>query len=312
MDENEINSKLGKEEAEANGVMLCDGKDCGKEIKGKVKDFMIDNPDAFEGKNLCFKCQQKFKKERAFHNKEKKKFGEAIVEGHKDLKSLEYARKVLGEADVVQLFGDSRIGKSKFALQLAKDVLMHKEKVLYIDTEKNLSDDDRLMLGENYVVCLDTLALKNLVDDIPDDIDIVILDSIGMPVLISFSEMGMKDRGEALLMLTAIMGKLKKWCYRTGGWCLITNQMKSEMAAMGGFGKSKNMDDIPPFGDKSKYIAKSIIKMYNLSKSEDETYSQIRAWGCRDLGKGTVIADVFITKEGVKIDWNMELLKESE
>jgi len=307
MDENEKTLLENKEEEK----IICDG--CDKEITSeKVLSFLEDNPDAFDGKLLCFKCQQKYKKERALHNKEKKKFGEALVQGHKDLKSLEYVRKVLGEADVIQLFGDSRIGKSKFALQLAKDVIMHKEKVLYIDTEKNLSDDDKLMIGENYVVCLDTLALKEMVDDISNDIDVVILDSIGMPVLISFAEMSMKDRGEALLMLTAIMGKLKKWCYRTGGWCLITNQMKSEMAAMGGFGKSKDMDSIPPFGDKSKYIAKSIIKMYNLSKSENETYSQIRAWGCRDLGKGTIIADVHITNDGVKIDWNLELLKESE
>ena len=108
---------------------------------------------------------------------------------------------------------------------------MKGDKLLYIDTERNLSEKDRLLLKDNYIVCLDIVALKDLIYNLDDNIDIVILDSIGMPVLITFAEMSTKERGEALLMMSAIFGRLKKWCFKTGGFAIVTNQTKSEMSA---------------------------------------------------------------------------------
>ena len=285
-------------------------ENCGKKLTEKVIKYLEENPKAFGGKKLCYKCQTEFTKKRSKERKLTKRFGESLTEGKKELKSLEIMRKLFGDGDVVQIFGDSRIGKSKFAVQMVKEAMMKGDTPLYIDTERNLSEKDRLMLNDNYVVCLDPLALKELVDNLDDSIDIVVLDSIGMPVLITFAEMSMKERGEALLMMSAIFGRLKKWCFKTGGFAIVTNQMKSEMSAAGPFGKMKNLDDIPPFGDKSKYIAKNILKMYPIEKTPIETHSQIRAWGCRDLAKGTTIADVYISNEGTRIEWNMNLLKE--
>ena len=282
-------------------------ENCGKKLTEKVIKYLEENPTAFEGKKLCYKCQTEFTKKRSKERKLTKRFGESLIEGKKNLKSLEVMRKLFGDGDVVQIFGDTRSGKSKVATQLAKEAMMAGDTPLFIDTERNISEKDRLMLGDNYVVCLDTLALKELIDNLDDSVDIVILDSIGMPILITFAEMSMKERGEALLLMSAIFGKLKKWCFKTGGFAIVTNQMKSEMSTSAPF---KKKSDIPPFGDKTKYIAKTILFMEAKERTPAMTHSVLSAWGCRDLARGTTVADVYISNEGTRIEWNMNLLKE--
>ena len=282
-------------------------ENCGKKLTEKVIKYLEENPKAFGGKKLCYKCQTEFTKKRSKERKLTKRFGESLTEGIKNLKSLKLMRELFGDGDVVQIFGDTRAGKSKLATQLAKEAMMEGDTPLYIDTERNISAKDRLMLGDNYVVCLDTLALKELVDNLDDSIDIVILDSIGMPILITFAEMSMKERGEALLMMADIFGTLKKWCFRTGGFAIVTNQMASEMNTSTPF---KKKSDITPFGGKSKYIAKTILFMEAKERTPTMTHSILSAWGCRDLAKDTVVADVYITNDGTRIEWNKTLLKE--
>jgi|GEM_PF-2325334 len=287
-------------------------ENCGKKLSESVIKYLQENPNAFDGKKLCYKCQKEFTKQQSKDRKLKRTFGDTLEEGKKNLKSLEIPRKLFGDGDVVQIFGDSRIGKSKLAVQLAKEAMMKGDRLLYIDTERNLSEKDRLMLKDNYVVCLDIVALKDLIYNLDDDIDIVILDSIGMPVLITFAEMSTKERGEALLMMSAIFGRLKKWCFKTGGFAIVTNQTKSEMSAgiSGGRNQKKKLEDLPPFGDKTKYIAKNILFMGLVERGINLTHSQLRAWGCRDLAKGTTVADIYITNEGTRVEWNTNLLQE--
>ena len=293
MKEKEINSKLEKEEVkENNDVMICDGNDCGKEIKGKVKQFMIDNPDAFGEKNLCFLCQQKFKKERAKENKNIKRYGEIKEEGFKELKSLPQICNLV-ENDMVEIFGDTGVGKSRLLHHFTKEIIMNKEKVLFIDTERNLGKDERLMIKDYYIYTPQLIGLQKIVENLSNDLDFVVIDSLGMPVLSRFAKMNMKERGEALLTLIAILGDLKEWTYTSGGTALFSNQPVSEMAG----GKDRR-----PFGDKASFVCKEILKL-DLEEKGRITKSRLRTFRSRVYHYDTTIANIEISDDGVSIDW---------
>lgn len=287
-----MSSKVEKEEGEASEILICEGKDCGKEIKGKVKEFLIDNPDAFDGKSLCFQCQMKWKKEQVKERSEIKKYGEIKEEGFKDLKSLPQIRELV-ENDMVEIFGDTGVGKSRLLHHFTKEIIMNKEKVLFVDTERNLGKDERLMIKDYYVYTPQLIGLKKIVENLSNDLDFVVIDSLGMPVLSRFAKMNMKERGEALLSLIAILGDLKEWTYTSGGTALFSNQPISEMAG----GKDRR-----PFGDKASFVCKEILKL-DLEDRGRITKSRLRTFRSRVYHYDTTIANIAISDDGVSIEW---------
>lgn len=287
-------SEYGKEEVKSidDEVWICQGKDCKKEIKGQVKKFLIENPDAFDGLRLCFPCQQKYKKELARLRSDTKKYGEIKEEGHKDLKSLPKIRDLV-ENDMVEIFGDTGVGKSRLLHHFTKEIIMNKEKVLFIDTERNLGKDERLMIKDYYIYTPQLMGLKKIVENLSTDLDFVVIDSLGMPVLSRFAKMNMKERGEALLSLIAILGDLKEWTYVSGGTALFSNQPVSEMAG----GKDRR-----PFGDKASFVCKEILKL-DLEEKGRITKSRLRTFRSRVYHYDTTIANIEISNEGVSLVW---------
>jgi len=287
--------KSEKEEIEEDDEeMICD--DCKKPIKGKVKEYLKDNLDVvaktFGGQNLCWACQQKFKRERAKENKELKRYGDIKEEGHKDLKSLPQIRELV-ENDILEVFGDTGVGKSRLVHQFAKDVIRNKEKLLFVDTERNLGKDERLMIKDYYVYTPQLIGLKKIVADLTNDLDFVIIDSLGMPVLTQFSKFNMKERGEALLSLIAILGDLKEWTYSSGGTAILTNQPVSEMSGE---------KDRRPFGEKSQFCVKELLKL-DIQEKGDVTKSRLRTFRSRIYGYNHTIAEIRISDDGVNIEW---------
>ena len=288
--------EYGKEEvkSEDDEKMICD--DCKKEITGRVKEYLEDNPDivadTFGGLNLCWKCQQKFKRVRTKENKDAKRYGEIKEEGHKDLKSLPKIRGLV-ENDMVEIFGDTGVGKSRLLHHFTKEVIMNKENILFIDTERNLGKDERLMIKDYYVYTPQLMGLTKIVENLSTDLDFVVIDSLGMPVLSRFAKMNMKERGEALLSLIAILGDLKEWTYVSGGTALFSNQPISEMAG----GKDRR-----PFGDKASFVCKEILKL-DLEDKGRITKSRLRTFRSRVYHYDTTIANIEISDDGVSMEW---------
>ena len=279
------------EEIKEEEKIICDG--CDNEITSeKVLSFLEDNPDAFDGKLLCFKCQQKYKKERALNNKDIKRYGEIKEEGFKELKSLPQIRELV-ENDLIEIYGDTGVGKSRLLHHFTKEIIMNKENVLFIDTERNLGKDERLMIKEYYVYTPQLMGLKKIVENLTNDLDFVVIDSLGMPVLSRFAKMNLKERGEALLSLIAILGDLKEWTYTSGGTALFSNQPVSEMAG----GKDRR-----PFGDKASFVCKEILKL-DLEERSKITKSRLRTFRSRVYHYDTTIANIEISDDGVSIDW---------
>jgi len=197
--------------------------------------------------------------------------------------------------DVLEIFGDTGSGKSKFALKVAQDAIAAGKKVFYLDTERNLTDADIASLKNceyRYTPILD--EVDRIVQKLPDA-DVVIVDSIGFPVLTSFARLSVKQKGDALLKLIAIFGDLKAWAYKNNGIAVVTNQPESEF--------NKSQDHIlRPFGDKSQFAAKEIWKTTISERTSSKTKINIMAFRSRSVGHKTRIANMEVTSSGVTVE----------
>jgi len=205
--------------------------------------------------------------------------------------------KELSENDIVELFGPTGTGKSKFALEVARKTIRDGGKVIFIDTEKNLSKRDRMGLGEAYHYLPVFGDLVKFAQNLPKG-DLLILDSAGFPILTRFAQMKLDARGTALLDLINLFGRCKEWCYTNNSVALITNQPESELARMG---KPENYE-LKPFGDKAQFATKEIWKT-ELEKSQKDatTVVLIKAFRSRNIKPNELIARVSISDSGVSI-----------
>lgn len=198
----------------------------------------------------------------------------------------------LCEGDIFELFGNSGSGKTTFAFEVIKEFVTRKKKVLVIDTEKNYLKAPE---GIDYKYFADFDEIAKYVENIPKGYDLIVLDSIGMPVLGKFSKLDARGRGDILLKGEGICYDLKLYCQRNKSMAIVINQPESA------FGKSIYHIS-RPFLDKSIYFFKEIWKT-RLSKQEpDITICKIEAFRSRSWGRKTLLFEMTIKKDGVKIE----------
>jgi adenosyl cobinamide kinase/adenosyl cobinamide phosphate guanylyltransferase len=213
--------------------------------------------------------------------------------GKKSTPLLDLIHQYTGN-DVLEIFGDTGSGKSKFAMTVAREAIASGKKVFYLDTERNLTEADvKDLKGCEYKYTPIIEEIDKIVQNLPK-VDVVVIDSIGFPVLTTFARMSVKQKGDALLKLIAIFGDLKSWAYRNNGIVVVTNQPESE------FNKDKD-HILRPFGDKSQFAAKEIWKTDIVDRKPAYTNIRISAFRSRSVGHRTKIADMKITGNGVEV-----------
>jgi RecA/RadA recombinase len=208
---------------------------------------------------------------------------------------IDYIKGIVGDG-VLEIFGDTGTGKSRIVLQVAEKALKAGKKVYFLDTERNLSDTDIKRLGGSYeyTPVFTDIMEKMRPHRIPK-VDVVILDSIGFPVLTEFAMLNLHKRGQALLGMIAILGGLKQYCYKNKALAIVTNQPQSEMGLEPGEIKR-------PFGDKSCFATKEIWETIMIKRGK-KSVIDVKSFRSRNMGYGTKIAQVDITDEGTDIRW---------
>jgi GTPase SAR1 family protein len=191
--------------------------------------------------------------------------------------------------DTIEVFGESGTGKTTFV----KAVLEHysDRKSIYIDTERNLLD--KLKNGE-YKYIPDFKELFNFIMHLPDGYQLVVLDSIGLPILGEFATMGLNERGDVLLKAQAICYSLKVYSHKNNALILITNQPESE------FAKEKG-HVCRPFGDKSIYFFKEVWKTFTRMTIPSRTICDVKAFRSRFYGRDKPIFQITIADAGVEV-----------
>lgn len=225
------------------------------------------------------------------------------------------------EIDSAVFYGTSGSCKSKLAVFLALEAIEDKQKILFLDTERNLRKSEIKALGSSYRFVPTMHELIKTVENIPQDIGIVFCDSIGYHAYVTFcradadskngksedgSGAGTNMKGKALLEVGAVSGILKNWAMNNNKIALMTNQADSP------FGKGK--DYWPEsFADKASHTMKEEMVLMKVKKEIGLTRSMIKTNKSRSAGRGADVAAIDITNKGTTIKYfgkgNCEIVK---
>ncbi|EGQ44110.1 MAG: hypothetical protein J07AB43_01690 [Candidatus Nanosalina sp. J07AB43] len=220
-----------------------------------------------------------------------------------------------GGPDLIQVFGGTGSGKTEFCVSLAESALNQENKdVLFIDTERNLSNNERLD-GSDYVYIPDFNDLyayisgkKSRLSDNPfgqnttnsntlkGGYDVVILDSLGFPALMAYDEYSIEDDADQFTvfqMIQFMSGQMKKYAQMNNALIVTTNQPKSEL--------SDSTGEVP-FGDKSQFAFKELWLTEKSSSSEIKTTCKINAHRSRQAGEGKELFRLEISDSGTRVE----------
>ena len=226
--------------------------------------------------------------ERAYNTGEKSKIEEEKKEEPQET-LIKVIQNLTQTPDLIEIFGETRTGKSTLSLCFFKSAEASGLKSLYIDTEQNIP---YLSRPASYKLCLSLEKLQDVVYHLEDGYGFLVLDSIGMPVLGSFAKASLRERGNMLLAMQAMLYHLKDYADRNQCWVLLTNQPVSELAVMDiedKWERKRALEERPPFGDKCSYFVKEILKSELLYSNPSESLIRLTAWGSRTYGRGTEI-----------------------
>ncbi len=214
---------------------------------------------------------------------------------------------------LVEIYSDTGNGKSRLVHHIAVEAERSGKKVLYLDTEKSLPVGYEKQL-RNYEVHTAKTALdllKQLIDRIrrarDEDFDLIIVDSIGLPVLAALPEMSMRERGDAFQLMANLRFQMMGFAFERG-LTIAVNQPVSELSYIGVGGKEPKVSEgepLPPFGGKSEFIPKLILRSEAVKKSPGRSVFRLVVYKARDQGQDYELARFSIGKEGVSIEWKV-------
>lgn len=232
--------------------------------------------DALKLRDEYKKLQNEMKKEKGEKNRE-----------HTSI--VDFVKRSLGMPDIMEIFGETRSLKTFTANLYAVEASRKGDKVLYIDTERNMTNkqiDGLRDVGCNYECIINFDKLVKFMIDLPRGYDVIILDSVGLPALGKFAVSSMHGKGQVLLNVQAILYTIKSYCVENGCYGLVVNQPTSEMGKSEYFNyNGKKHLELTPFGDKGSFFVKEIYRAIPVKRNPNETVVDLVAWGSRIFPK---------------------------
>lgn len=204
---------------------------------------------------------------------------------------LEVLDKLVGK-DLVQIFGETGSGKTTFALKVVEKYVSLNKKILYIDTEKNLLKQPE---GCDYKYYAEFDEMAEYLKNLPKGYDLIILDSLGLPILGKYAWLNAREKGDILAKCSAISYSLKVYCQQNNAMGIVLNQPESE------FAKSP-YHILRCFGDKARFFYKELWKSKIVKQEPNLTICKVEAFRSRRFGRKTLLFEVTITSAGIKIE----------
>ena len=162
------------------------------------------------------------------------------------------------ESDTGLIYGDTGTGKSQLVLAIMRHALEAGAKIAICDTEGNYSGTARSWLEKNctYMYTTKFANVLKWATTLPTGYDLVVLDSLGAPVLGAFALANLRERGSLLLGSEALAYTLKTYAQENKAMALITNQPVSEMNKPRDMKTGNLIENLEPFGGKTNFFWK--------------------------------------------------------
>jgi hypothetical protein len=210
--------------------------------------------------------------------------------------------KVFGH-DLCEVIGETGTMKTIGLFAMAMAAAKEGKRVLYLDTENNCGPEGAEELKAAGVMYHYTPVLSEIDKIIMKDIagrkdDLIIIDSVGMPILRQYATLGQKQRGDALLMLIAWFGRLKEITFQNKSVAFVSNQQASE------FGKTdpkERGDYRMGFGDKANYIPGCILLAKKSVDAPGGSKASWNVWRVRRKGWGVKVFNITASDAGSTI-----------
>ena len=217
---------------------------------------------------------------------------------------------------VVQVYGEAGTGKSRLVFAIASEAQAAGKKVLYLDTEGSLPPgyEDEIDHYEYIGPDLDALIKRaRLAKQQRDQFDLLVVDSIGFPVLASYASLPLDKRLQAILSMTSIVADAIRFARASKheklpapekrNLAIITNQCVSEATR---FAKGlKPEDPLEVFGGKIAFAPKLTVRSEVVERAPSRTVFRLVVHKSRNLPRGKEIARYALSDKGVDIEWEM-------
>jgi len=194
--------------------------------------------------------------------------------------------------DIFQIFGESGTCKTTFALELAKSAMKQGKKVVYIDTERNVTD---IPNGIEYYYAPETEKISDFLRN-PPKADVYILDSVGFALTGEIAEKGRKYIQDLIQRVQAWAYILKKQTYRYKALALLINQPKSTFRS-----ENVNVEEVPPVGGKLIFGTKEVWRTSIAKMTAESTIAHVTAWRSRKYGRGRVLFEIKVSDAGTVV-----------
>lgn len=206
------------------------------------------------------------------------------------------------EGDLIEIFGKSGSCKSKFMEEVARSAMRMGLRVIYLDSERNLSRGFINELGKSYIYNPKFDELKNITSHL-SPADVLLFDSVGLPALTKVARMGrsagQNEKGGVYLDMEAMYGYIKDWCFDNKAVAIVSNQPKSEFAKT-----EEQKARLEPFGDKCRYLVKHVLRMVKKkSPGGGVTHADIISHRTRDFADDDVLGSIRVSNVGTKVEF---------
>ncbi len=229
------------------------------------------------------------------------------------MKIYKLFENLLGQPDIIQLFGDTGTQKSYLTWQMMKELAKDNKKVLYIDTERNIVNEEIKELEKLKVKYVFIPSFDELIcyfDEIDKKYDWIVIDSIGLPALGKFAVENLQGKGNILLNIQAMLYKLKILSAKNNCYILAINQPTSEMNKTEyvtyqptGWNRQFRFIKTDPFADKGNFFCKETIRTINIFENNQKTITDLLTWKSRKYPKYMTLAR--LTRSSNEYKWEV-------
>ncbi|MEM2189383.1 MAG: AAA family ATPase [Nitrososphaerota archaeon] len=224
-----------------------------------------------------------------------------------------------------EIYGPYGTGKSRLLHHICLEAQRAGKRVLYIDTEAGLREEDAKLLKNYWYVGDELEALQEAVawaKDHRNEFDVLAVDSLGHVVYVSYIEFqGLSEKLQAFQRLALIFRDMVRFARgernvdfdpknpfasKRRGLAIAINHPVSEFARI-----SKDLppeEPLAPMGGQIHRVPKVILRVETEHLAEDKSSFGIFTFKLRDMPRNIKIGRYIIDSSGVHIEWSPRIL----